>query len=304
MLKEDEGFLHQAHEYSRQWQSKTEKTMTTAKEKTNRRHQLVMLCLMVLIACTMIHICPEGKQTEKKQSKNGWYEKNGKWLYYSNGRKVRGKRKFGKHFYFFSEKGVQLTGWRLINGKYYYFRNRKGKKGYMLANQSVDEIPLDKNGSAKCRTKRQKRKVAVMAQYRLLVDRITRPEQSNWEKLRSCYDYLRNERAYIHGPDFSIRDRNWDLTYAEEALDETRHDCYPSAAAMAYMALAIGYQNVEIRINSKHGWAEVKGMVLDVPFGRAYDANGYGFFGISYHDDYHQSQLGRNITTGDTKGHL
>ena len=238
----------------------------------------------------------------KKKNQNKWVCKKKVWYYYGpDGKKCKGLCRIGKKKYYFNGKGQQLTGWRKIGKSFYRFRLGGGKTGYMLTNKVIDCIPLRKNGKAVLKKSRLKRKAKVLAAYAEWVDSIVKPGMSYREKMRACYDYLRKERKYIHGPDFRYDDPDWDLYYAEEALqEEVAHDCYPSAAALAYMARSIGYENVEICINKEHGFVKVHEQLYDVPFGRRYDMNGYSQFAFPVGDEYHRYFLARDIMTDKT----
>lgn len=75
-----------------------------------------------------------------KLVKNGWIKENGKWYFYSNGKKSTGWKKINgnwyylpggamqtgwkqisKNWYYFGTDGIMRTGWETIYGKKYYF---------------------------------------------------------------------------------------------------------------------------------------------------------------------------------------
>lgn len=62
------------------------------------------------------------------KAKTGWVIKDGKYLYYRKGKKLRGLAKIGNRTYDFNEHGIQLTGWRQIGKSVYYFQSKTEKR--------------------------------------------------------------------------------------------------------------------------------------------------------------------------------
>ena len=54
-------------------------------------------------------------------TKSGWVKSDGKWYYYSKGKKVTGWEKISGKWYYFGKNGVRQNGWRNFSGKKYYF---------------------------------------------------------------------------------------------------------------------------------------------------------------------------------------
>ena len=70
-------------------------------------------------------------------SKDGWVKKFGKIYYYENGEKVKGRKKIGNSYYYFSKKkGVMKTGFVKVKkgdkNIYYYFKKKGKNKGKQL----------------------------------------------------------------------------------------------------------------------------------------------------------------------------
>ena len=179
--------------------------------------------------------------------------------------------------YAVDDTGIQLHGWRECGGKYHYFSFGSGKKGYMLTDTKVDGIPLDADGRAKPSTARTKKQVVLMASYSRWADEITASKAgaSKEEKLRIVFDYLRKlPYRYVSG--YKKNDSDWDIWGAEYVYTHRSYDCHPIAAAFAYMAHAIGYQDIQvITLKYWHSFTRIDGLYYDTSLAR-HDLNQKG----------------------------
>ena len=98
--------------------------------------------------------------------------------------------------------------------------------------------------------------------HRLLAS-ITTADMSKEKKLRKCFVYVRDayrERRprspHYHGMD-------WPVVYANDMFVRGYGNCFSFASAFAYLAKAIGYENVYCCNSGTHGWAEINGLIYD-----------------------------------------
>ena len=73
---------------------------------------------------------------------------------------------------------------------------------------------------------------------------------------------------------------DWPELYANDMFVDGAGNCFSYASAFAYMAKAIGYENVYCCSSGGHGWAEINGLVYDPEWSR--HSNKSTYFGISY----------------------
>nr|MCR4594977.1 hypothetical protein [Clostridiales bacterium] len=70
------------------------------------------------------------------------------------------------------------------------------------------------------------------------------------------------------------------VVYANDMFVKRAGNCFSYASAFAYMAKAIGYENVYVCSGQSHGWAEINGRVFDpqaeLTFGKTYFNIRYG----------------------------
>ena len=172
--------------------------------------------------------------------------------------------------YAFNDAGYQIHGWRKIGGNYYYFSFGSGNNGYMLTDTNVDGIALAKSGIAKPSTTRKKKQIALMADFSEWADDITAadPGASRFEKLRVIYDYLR-KLPYHYVSGYKKNDPDWDIWGADYVYNRRTYDCHPIAATFAYLAHAIGYQDIQIiTLKYWHSFTCVDGKYYDTSLGR------------------------------------
>ena len=101
------------------------------------------------------------------------------------------------------------------------------------------------------------------------------------EKLRAAFDYLKNN--YLEG---LLRDTytgdDWAKVYAYDMLVKGKGDCFSYGASFAYLAKAIGCDEVYACSTGGHGWAEVEGRVYDPEW--SLHSNKYSYFGMTYEE--------------------
>ena len=202
------------------------------------------------------------------QKKNTWVLDNGYYYYYNaKGKKATGLTKIGKKYYYFNKKGKQLVGWRKIDDSIYRFCMGTGEKGYMLKNQWVDRVKLDKKGKAVVKTKLAKRTAEVLVNYTLWGDKITKPTWDGNKKLTAIADAIA-KFSYKADSEPGFK-KDWHVTLAEDCykryLNKYQYfECQRYAVAFAYLAKAVGLTKVEIHVGGdNHGWVMVNGVKYD-----------------------------------------
>lgn len=103
------------------------------------------------------------------------------------------------------------------------------------------------------------------------------------EKLRAAFDYIKT--AYLEGVrhDPPYREADWPVVCASDLFVYGKGDCFSYGAAYAYMAKAIGCDEVYACNTGGHGWAEVEGKFYD-PEWDMHNST-YNHFGVSPGDE-------------------
>ena len=251
-------------------------------KKTSR----ILPALLFLLALCCLAV-PQAEAAAKY--KNQWvksakgiqyYNEKGKPVKAANGQKytivtIKNKK------YAFNAKGYQVYGWRRINNKYYYFKFRYRSRGYMLTNAEMHGVKLRKSGSAIVSGSRVKQKLPLLCMYQEWTDQIlaNTPYGSSLDKLKVCFDYLRRlpystVRAFQN---FDGRDL-WD---AEYVFKYRKFDCHRAAAALGYMAMAMGFTDVKVH-DLKRAWhstTQINGRYYDASLAR-HKLNSYDLFNM------------------------
>ncbi len=131
------------------------------------------------------------------------------------------------------------------------------------------EVPWDASEDAQ----------AVMEAARDAVRKCTRKCMTMEEKLYASFHYLKDNylegvrRDTYTGPD-------WPVVYAKDLLIDGKGDCFSFGASFAYMAKAIGYEEVYACNSGGHGWTEIDGKLYDPEW--ATHSDKYSYYGMSY----------------------
>lgn len=273
----------------------------------------------VIIKDKLIRVNKKVYYMDKKGvMKKGWKVfKNGKSYFNSKGVRVTGLKKIGKNYYYFKENGIAYRGWKTfksgksyfgskairvtglkrIKGKYYYF-NRKGIMQTGTVKLKSATYYLNENGVLQARKKNgkyyhangkamdgiQAQDFETLQTAKSIVSRITSPQMTREQKLKTCFDWVIS-KPYITYRVFG-NSPGWPAVYANDHFLRAGGNCHADAAAFAYLAKALGYQNVYVCVDSDgsggngHGWAEINGLVYDPLFAEAknYGAN----YGVPY----------------------
>jgi hypothetical protein len=194
-----------------------------------------------------------------------WVEKGGRYYYYNKyGEKVTGLVTINKKTYYFDKKGRQRTGWIKRGDKYYFFKTENKSKGYMKKSAKVNGIKLGSDGAAKL-TSKTKEKARLLTAANEFVFENTKSTMSKEEKLKTLYKGLATQKTitYKNLGSFKKGSANWDEVYTAYFVDRGYGDCYVAGCAMAYLATAVGCEDVYAQSSGGHGWAKIDGKYYD-----------------------------------------
>jgi hypothetical protein len=194
-----------------------------------------------------------------------WVEKNGRFYYYNKyGEKLTGMRTIGKKTYYFDSKGRQRTGWVQVKGSYYFFTISNKGKGSLVKSTKVNGIAVNSKGKAKV-TAKTKEKIRLLTAANEMVFEKTKSTMTKSEKLKIMFTGLAkgNTIVYKNLGSFRKNESRWDEFYAAYFFDFGYGDCYTVGAALAYLATAIGYEDVYAQSSGSHGWCKIDGKYYD-----------------------------------------
>ena len=115
------------------------------------------------------------------------------------------------------------------------------------------------------------------------VEQCTDSSMNRETKLKEAFDYIKKAYREKVPRSPSYNGMDWPIVYANDMFVDGGGDCYSYGAAFAYMARAIGYENVYACNSGGHGWAEVDGKVYDAEWGRHH--KDFTYFGLSYENN-------------------
>ncbi len=115
------------------------------------------------------------------------------------------------------------------------------------------------------------------------VAKCTSPGMSKEQKLQKAFDYIKtnyNEGVRRPEPYYGM---DWPVLYASDLLIDGKGDCYSYGAGFAYMAKAIGCDEVYACNSGGHGWAEVNNLVYDPEWSMHHED--FTYCGLSYDEE-------------------
>ena len=184
---------------------------------------------------------------------------------------ILAKNKFQKHgsdtYYFGNDNAAVKEGIVASGGKYYYVENYKRAdntcKSYSQGGTTWNVI---KGVATKVVTAKDK----TLNKALKMVSRLTNATMTMAQKLRACWNEI---QPYKYGNEFNPRiphykGMDWPVIYANDIFDKGGGNCLSYGAAFAFLAKAIGYDNVYACHSGGHGWAEINGLVYDPEWSR------------------------------------
>lgn len=221
------------------------------------RKRKVFVLAMLVLGILMLTV-----PVQAAKYKNAWKKQDQKVYYYNDkGKKATGLTRIGEKTYYFDAKGVQRVGWQKIGSQYYFFKIAQGKNASMVKSSKIDGITLDGKGRAK-KNSASLRKLKIMTEANKIVEKQTKPLMSKQQKLKICFEYTKKTYKYATWRRFSGK-KGWELDYAEDMFFRGRGNCFSYAASFAFMANAVGCQDVYVISSGGHGWAEISGKIFD-----------------------------------------
>ena len=218
--------------------------------------------------------------------------------FYCNGSLANGTFTVGNNKFSFTN-GVLRSGLQTINGnKYYYnssgFLQKNGivgseKDGWYYAdkNGKIDftySNGVTQNGNSWIVMNGKAKKVSTKSDRTLfralkIVAKITDNSMSKSQKLKVCYNYVKNSYTELNPRIPHYTGNDWPIIYANDMFVDGAGNCFSYAAAFAYMAKAIGYKNVYCCNSGGHGWAEIDGLIYDPEWSRHHSKE---YYALSY----------------------
>lgn len=231
------------------------------------------------------------KVVEQTKYLGTWDEKNGRCYYYdTHGVKAVGKKKINNHYYYFDEKGRQRVGWIRSKGSYYFFHIASKGKGYMVQNKTVNGIKLGKTGAAKL-TSVTREKVGYLVDANNLCFEYVDFKMTKKQALKKMFGLMATSEIISYrnyGP--FTKSKHWDLYYANYYFKRGIGDCYTAGCAFAYIATALGYQEVYAVSSGGHGWCKIGD--------RHYDPNWSSWGAINIYDGFAVKKSSRGKKAG------
>ena len=123
-----------------------------------------------------------------------------------------------------------------------------------------------------------------------LANRVANRKLAKEERLQILFDYITGDiytEMNPRLPDYTGTD--WPIIYANDLLIDGQGNCLSYAALFAFLAKAIGYNNVYGCHSGGHGWAEIDGLVYDPEWSmHNFD---YSYYALSYYETTDQDYL-------------
>lgn len=192
--------------------------------------------------------------------KHGWVVKGKHKYYYRYGMKLVGKQQIGKSYYLFGSDGRMKTGKVVSQGVTYYLSQNGKMEAYVK--KGAYYKPTGKKMSSD-----EKKDYKAQLKARSIVDRLTTSRMTKSQKLRACYNWISKTSYHIYHRFKNVR--GWSSDFANDHFvrkfqGKRCSDCNADAAALGYLALAIGYKDVRVHINKKnHGFTQIDGKFYD-----------------------------------------
>lgn len=132
--------------------------------------------------------------------------------------------------------------------------------------------------------------LATLQRAQAVVSSITNDGMTREEKLRICFDYVKEAYPEIKPRIPHYLGMDWPVIYANDMFVNGAGNCCSYAAAFAYMAKAIGYEEVYCCNSGGHGWAEIDGLVYDPEWSKWHHV--YNYYALSYDTKTDQNYKG------------
>ena len=181
--------------------------------------------------------------------------------------------------YYYDKKGVMQTGWQEIGGNYYCFDRITGK---LVKNTTINKIKVDKNGKAVNLTDYGLKRIKLMMTAHKKVLELTNPSDSMEVKRLKVFKWEVFEHPYwvwrLLANYYKVTDE-WDVDFANDIFTRKRGCCVSDSCCCAFMFLEIGYTNIYVCHDGRHGWFTVNDKLYDPLFAE-------NVWSVNYNADY------------------
>lgn len=195
-----------------------------------------------------------------------------------------------KHWSYFGANGWLRTGMQTMgtninpDGKNKIHASYFGGNGWLVENKlfafnNAQYMSDTKGWVSEVKTEHEK----TLARAMQLVAKVTNNGMTKEQKLRACYVHIRDSYPEYNPRIPHFAGQGWHITYANDIFvgkdGRKGGNCISVGAALAYMAKAIGFENVYAVNGTGHGWAEVNNKVYDAEWERHNEGS---FYALSY----------------------
>ena len=220
----------------------------------------------------------------------GWLQTGWKYLTKSDGEKT-------PHWSYFGRNGWLRTGLQSMGTSSNPDGNNKqhlsyfGENGWLVVNKiftfNKKRYMADAKGWAtSVNTEDEK----ILLKAKKFIENVTDSKLSKEEKFKKCYNYIQAKSVFKSPWIPHYRGNDWPQKYADNYFDTMSGNCFSYAAALGYVARAMGYENVYCCNGKTHGWVEINGLIYDTS---------KGYRGISYTQKAHYNYKGM-ISAGES----
>ena len=151
----------------------------------------------------------------------------------------------------------------------------------MVKNKVVNGVPINKKGVAQVNSETAK-KLELLTEFQELADTLVRPAMPKNDKLVTVFKYARDKNYRSIGS--PAPEGHWDERLAEAFLNANWADCTMAATGFAYLANAVGYTNVSVRLYG-HGHCEINRLIYDPGFAKTVGDDEYTrYFAKTYQE--------------------
>lgn len=165
--------------------------------------------------------------------------------------------------YYYDKNGVMQTGWQLIDGGYYCFDRITGK---LYTDTRVNKIKVDSTGRAVDLTDYQKRRIETFMRAHKIVQQQTSPSDTLEEKRYKLFVWEYSNHPYRVWrliKDIYLTTDEWDVTYANDIFQKGCGCCVSDSCALAYLYIELGYTDIWVCHDGRHGWVNMGGRIYD-----------------------------------------
>ncbi|MCR5041943.1 MAG: dockerin type I repeat-containing protein, partial [Clostridia bacterium] len=201
--------------------------------------------------------------------------------------------------------GLMFTGWQTLDGSAIYYNEDgsvtagrsllytqyQGRTAWWYLDNGVPDPAyrgtITFNGADWIITDGTAYQVSTEADRTLFrafgeVAKATTPDMTKAEKLRACFLYCKQAYSECRPRTPHYTGIDWPIIYANDMFVNGTGNCCSYAAAFAYLAKAIGYEDVYCCNSGGHGWAEIDGNVFDPEWSKKDGLGAVTYYDLSY----------------------